>query len=73
MLQDRVREARAQVEAAGRVFVALRIPREALAAILMLQKAFETQAATVHIVEEVTAFLRRIEIDPDARFNPRPY
>jgi hypothetical protein len=38
----------------------------------MLQNAFEKRAATLHIVEEVTAFLRRIEIDPGARFDPRP-
>jgi tetratricopeptide (TPR) repeat protein len=72
MAQNRVHEAQAQVEAAGQVFIALRIPREALAAILMLQKAFERQAATLEIMAEVTAFLRRIEIDPEARFAPRP-
>ncbi|MEA2693027.1 MAG: hypothetical protein QOJ16_2414 [Acidobacteriota bacterium] len=72
MAQDRMNEAEAQVEAAGRVFIALRIPREALAAVLMLQNAFEKRAATLRIVEEVTAFLRRIEIDPGAGFDPRP-
>lgn len=72
MAQHRVREAQEQVEAAGKVFVALRIQREALGAILMLRKAFEMRAATAQIVEEVTEFLRQLENDPTARFDPEP-
>ena len=55
---------------AVRVFAALGIDREAMGAVLLLRQAFEVRTANVVLVEEVATFLRRIENDPSARFDP---
>jgi tetratricopeptide (TPR) repeat protein len=55
------------LEAAG-IFTSLQIQREAFQAVILLRDAFEGQAATLEMVEEVAGFLRRIEIDPALRF-----
>ena len=72
MIQKRPKEAEELVVEAARVFTGLRIEREALGAVLMLKKSFEMRQASAEMVEEVAAFVRRTENDPNARFDPRP-
>lgn len=69
--QRRVEEARELVLEAARVFSSLGIQREALGAVILLRQACEARAMTVMLVEEVVAFLKRIDHDPTARFEPR--
>ena len=57
------------VSAAYVTFSALRIPREAAAAVLALQIACEVGAATKAKVEEIARFLRRLESDPNAELS----
>ncbi|HEX2641782.1 MAG TPA: hypothetical protein VHU81_02240 [Thermoanaerobaculia bacterium] len=73
LAQGRAQESEVWVREAARTFAALRIEREALGAILMLRKAFEMKMATVALVDDVTAFLRRSEHDPAARFEPQTH
>lgn len=68
--QGRFDDSREVVLEAADVFVALGIRREALMAVALLRKAFETRVATVALIEYVTEFLRRAEHDPTARFLP---
>ncbi len=68
----RPKEAEEEVRAAAKVFQALRIEREALAAVLVLCTALEMGRATVALAEDVAAFLRRLDTDPNARFEIRP-
>jgi tetratricopeptide (TPR) repeat protein len=63
-------EARDLVGEAAEVFKALRIEREALAAVVFLRESFELRRTTLEFLEEVTAFLRRAQHDPAARFVP---
>jgi tetratricopeptide (TPR) repeat protein len=63
-------EARDLVGEAAEVFKALRIEREALAAVVFLRESFELRRTTLELLEEVTAFLRRAQHDPAARFVP---
>lgn len=51
-----------------RVFRGLGIGREAMAALLVLEKAHEKGALTLGLVEKVTSFMSRLETDPGARF-----
>ncbi|HEV7505835.1 MAG TPA: hypothetical protein VGS07_13075 [Thermoanaerobaculia bacterium] len=68
LLQGKLAEAtRVALEAAS-IFTSLQIQREAFQAVILLRNAFEEQAATLEMVEEVAGFLRRIEIDPALRF-----
>jgi len=69
--QNRVAEAQELVVKAARVFSALGIGREAMGAILLLRQSFDLRAATVAFIEEVTVFLRKVENDPLARFDPQ--
>ena len=69
---DRSDEAAEVVLAAHKVFKALRIKREALAAVLVLFHVIRMGRATARMAEEVAAFLRRLERDPNARFDPWP-
>ena len=71
LAQRRTKEAREVALEAYKVFRALRIGREAMAALLALRTAFEMDRATVAMVQDVAAFLRRLEHDPNARFEPR--
>jgi tetratricopeptide (TPR) repeat protein len=73
LAQDHPDEASEVVMQAHRVFKALRINREAVAAVLVLFHAIRMRKATVRMVEEVAAFLRRLEHDPNARFDPEPF
>jgi tetratricopeptide (TPR) repeat protein len=52
------------------VFVALRIRREALGAMMVLRDAFEGGTATIGLLEGAVDYLRRLQIDPDAHFDP---
>lgn len=72
MKQNRVGEAHDLVMEAAKVFAALRIEREALGAVLLLKKSFEARHASPELVEEVAAFVRRAQNDPDAKFDPKP-
>jgi tetratricopeptide (TPR) repeat protein len=72
MIQKRPGEAEELVVEAARVFSAMRIEREALMAVLMLKRSFEMREASAELVEEVAAFVRRSENDPNARFDPKP-
>ncbi len=58
-------EARGLVLAAEGAFKALRIQREVLAAVLLLEKAFETDTATLGLLEEMYKFLTKAEADPN--------
>jgi tetratricopeptide (TPR) repeat protein len=71
LAQKKAEEAQKLVETAAKVFTLLQIEREALAAVIMLRHAFEEKQATVALVEEVAAFVRRAENDPTAVFNPQ--
>jgi hypothetical protein len=72
LAQDRPDEAAEVVLKAHKVFNALRIKREALAAVLVLSHVIQRGQATAQMAEEVAAFLRRLERDPNARFEPWP-
>ena len=43
-----------------------------LTATLFLREAFLLGVARISLLEDVIAFLRRAEHDPDAHFDPRP-
>jgi tetratricopeptide (TPR) repeat protein len=68
LIQGKSAEAARVALEAARVFKSLDIQREAFQAVILLRNAFEEQAATLEMVEEVAGFLRRIEIDPALRF-----
>ncbi|HYG61839.1 MAG TPA: tetratricopeptide repeat protein [Thermoanaerobaculia bacterium] len=69
--QGRDAEARHLALEAAQVFLVLRIHREALGAVLILQKALEVSQASAALLESVARFLRRAEDDPTARFEPK--
>lgn len=73
LAQRKAREAEEVVNAASRTFVALRVEREALMAVIMLRETFEMRIATQAMVEEVARFLRRFENDSDARFEGKAW
>jgi hypothetical protein len=68
LAQRKAREATKEVTAASKVFIALRVDREAFMTVIMLRTACEMQLATQTMVERVAKFLRRLENDPTARF-----
>jgi tetratricopeptide (TPR) repeat protein len=71
--QKRASEARPILLAAVQVFKGLRIGRETTGAIFLLWQVAEKEqesARLLDIVSQVTAFLRQVERDPNARFNP---
>ena len=53
-------------------FRRLVIEREMLVALHFLQQAFSLGLAKITLLEDVIAFLRRAEHDPEAKFEPRP-
>jgi tetratricopeptide (TPR) repeat protein len=73
LVQGKAEEAVQVVLEAAETFTQLKIQREALQAVILLRNAFEMQAATRTMVEEVASFLRRIEIDPALRFEGRAW
>jgi tetratricopeptide (TPR) repeat protein len=66
--QGRREEARDLVLDCVRVFLELRIHREALAAVLVLQRAFEKGLDADALLDKARDFLRRIEQDPTLTF-----
>jgi tetratricopeptide (TPR) repeat protein len=72
LTQQLPQEAHEIVLAASKVFRAMRIEREGLAAVIVLRTTLERGKATVALAEDVAAFLRRLEHDPNARFEIRP-
>lgn len=66
--QGRRAEARDLVLDCVRVFLDLRIHREALAAVLVLQRAFEKGLEADALLDKARDFLRRIEQDPALTF-----
>lgn len=70
MRQDQYRETARMVFKTVEVFVALRIRREALGAMMVLRDSFERGTATVGLLEGAVDYLRRLQIDPDAHFDP---
>ena len=59
------------LEHAAETFVAIGVGREALGALALLQQACEQERVDVTLVHQVSAFLRRLEHDPGARFKQR--
>jgi tetratricopeptide (TPR) repeat protein len=68
LAQRKAREARDVVAAAYKMFMALKIQREALMAVLALKTACEVQVATRELAEQIAKYVRRLENDPGARF-----
>ena len=66
--QERYEEARDLVVEALGIFKVLRISREALGSLLLLDQAFEEQAVTGAVVEGVLEMLKRTENDPGAGY-----
>jgi tetratricopeptide (TPR) repeat protein len=71
--QGKAQEATRTVCAAVEIFIIHGIQREALQAIILLRDSFEVGRGTLEMVLEVAAFLRRLEIDPDLRFEGRSW
>lgn len=72
MRQGRNSDAREIALEAAEAFRGLGVKREMLTATLFLREAFLRGVAQISLLEDVIAFLRRAEHDPDARFDPRP-
>jgi tetratricopeptide (TPR) repeat protein len=68
LAQRKSEKAKEIVKEATKIFVALRVEREALASVIVLRTSFEMGAATRAMVEEVARFLRKAENDPNAKF-----
>ncbi|HJX26889.1 MAG TPA: hypothetical protein VJ885_03175, partial [Thermoanaerobaculia bacterium] len=50
------------------IFQSCEVPQEAIAALIVLQKAAEMEQLTLGLVEEVAAFLERSKANPGIRF-----
>lgn len=72
MRRGRTSDAREIALEAAEAFRALGVEREMLTATLFLREAFLLGVAQISLLEDVIAFLRRAEHDPEARFDPRP-
>lgn len=70
MRQNRTREAKEIVIEAAELFTSLKVRLQALVAVLLLRDAFATDTASLALFESVVEFIRRSDIDPDARFVP---
>jgi tetratricopeptide (TPR) repeat protein len=71
LAQKKAREATEVVTAAYKIFLALGIQREALLTLSFLCNACEVRMATPELVEDVARFMRRLQVDPKARFEGR--
>ncbi len=71
MRRERGHEAASFVLGAADMFMALGVHREALGSIMILKDSFEQRQGTIALLESVIEFLRRSQIDPEARFIPR--
>ncbi|HEX3552480.1 MAG TPA: hypothetical protein VIA62_04540 [Thermoanaerobaculia bacterium] len=69
LAQSRPAEAEQVTLAASEVFRRLRIHREGLMALTVLRAAFKMGQATVELLRNVAAFFRRLENDPNPRFD----
>lgn len=69
LAQGRPAEAETVTLAASDVFRRLRIHREGLMALNVLHAAFKMGQATVELLQNVAAFFRRLENDPNPRFD----
>ena len=69
--RGRVTAAERDALEAVKVFRALQIHREALAAVVLLENAVQSGAATATLFAEISDFLRRAEKDPTLRFEPQ--
>ena len=67
LAQRKAGEARDVVAAAYKMFMALKIQREALMAVLTLKTACEVQVATRELAEQIAKYVRRLENDPSAK------
>ena len=56
------------VTAAHKVFTSLGIHREAMMTLSLLRTACQVHMATPEMIEEIARFLRRLQIDPNARY-----
>lgn len=65
--QRKTGEAKEVVEAAYKIFMALKIQREALMAVLALKTACQMRLATRAMAEEIAKYVRRLEHDPGAK------
>jgi hypothetical protein len=72
LAQGKAAEAEAVTLAASDVFQRLHIHREGLVALSMLHSAFKLGQATVKLLQDVTAFFRRLDIDPNSLFDDGP-
>ena len=73
--QYHAEEARKLILEAVKAFEKLKIRREQMAALYLLRMAIKMGAAgykLAELLEDVAAYLRRSEHDPEAKFNPRP-
>lgn len=73
LAQGKSAEAEEVAREAAKIFVALKIEREALASILLLRSSFDLGIVTRAMVEEVARFLRRAENDPNAKFEAKAW
>jgi tetratricopeptide (TPR) repeat protein len=71
LAQGKSAEAEEVTLAASDVFQRLRIHREGLVALSMLHSAFKLGQATVKLMQDVTAFFRRLDNDPNSLFDGR--
>lgn len=71
MQQGQSGQARKEATEAGEVFRKLKVHRELLVAMGVVQRIFEIGAATVTLLESVVEYARRAEHDPELRFEPR--
>lgn len=69
LAQGKSDEAETATLAASEVFHRLRIHREGLVALSMLHTAFRLGQASVKLMKDVTAYFRRLDIDPNSRFD----
>ena len=69
LAQGKAAEAERVTLAASEVFRRLRIHREGLVALSMLHSAFKLGQATVKLMQDVTAFFRRLDVDPNSLFD----
>lgn len=68
MKRDRIAEAQSLVSGLVKMFQALQIHREALAALLLLHKAMEEGGKPYAILDQVVEFLKHAEGDPTVTF-----
>ncbi|HEV8580135.1 MAG TPA: hypothetical protein VGX68_13775 [Thermoanaerobaculia bacterium] len=71
--QGKTDDATETVLEATSLFIAHRVRQEALGAVILLRDTFRRQLGTLEMVEEVAAFLRRIECDPSLRFDAQAW